>query len=358
VGVEGEVDWKAFEELAARVRRGEIGAGDAPEFEPLHPGDVTPWPAPGSALHETAARLGTDALSRGEVGCVVVAGGAGTRFGGGVKGLVPVLGDRTFLDLKLADAARVGGPHGRGVPFAVMTSPLTDGDIRAHLARASRDDVVVFRQRMLPRLTPSGETYRDARGEPSLAPAGHGDFFRALRESGAGEELRRRGVRHLAFSNVDNLAATLDPVVVGVHLQLGRPLTVEVTERRREDGTLDAGAAPVRVGTRVQLVEKVDPSQHRFISTNNLVFTLEPLLGGEIPLPWRAVRKELDGETVVQLEQVTAEVTGLAGPAGGPLLPATYLEVDRRDPRTTRFEPVKTREDLARVGSRLAARYA
>lgn len=347
----------SFAALVDRLRAGELGA--APSLpsgpEPLSEGDVEPWPEPGSARHRALSALGLEALRRGEVASAVVAGGAGTRFGGAVKGLVPVLGDRTFLDLKLEDARRAGDGAGRPVPVAVMTSALTHDAIVERL-RAD-PAVLVFRQRMLPRLTPELELARDEGGAISLAPAGHGDFFRALRDSGVGAALLSRGVRVLYFTNVDNLAATLDPAVLGAHLALGKAMTVEVTARRGPGGKLDAGAAPLRVAGRVQLVEQVRPEEHRLISTNNLAFDLAALLARELPLPWRVARKTAEGRTVLQLEQVTGEVTGLVGPDGAPLLPSAYLEVPRGDPEQTRFEPVKEREDLPRVAARLRARF-
>jgi len=345
-----------FDAVVRRLRAGELRADPAPRTrtEPLRPGDVEPWPAPGTARHAAFARLGEAALRQGAVASAVVAGGAGTRFGAEVKGLVPVVGGRTFLDLKLEDARSAGAAAGAAVPVVIMTSEATQEGIAARVE--GEPDVLVFRQRSLPRLTPELELFLDERGAPSLAPAGHGDFFRALRESGVGAALRARGVRVFLFSNVDNLAATLDPVAIGAHLALGRSMMVEVTARRSASGALDVGAAPVRMGERVALVEQVDPAAHPLISTNNLWFDLGAVLARELPLPWRIARKTVTGRPALQLEQVTGEVTALVDPSGAPLLPSAWLEVPREPAGVSRFEPVKAREDLTRVATRLRER--
>ncbi|HVE86047.1 MAG TPA: UTP--glucose-1-phosphate uridylyltransferase [Myxococcales bacterium] len=339
----------SLQEVVARIRRGELSPGASGPLEPLEPGDLLPLPSPGTPEHAEMLRVGEDALRRGELAAVVVAGGAGTRFGGErPKALVPVLEDRTFLDLKLAQLGTLARRYGRPVPLALMTSDLTHQPIAAHLG--ARPDVYLFQQRVLPRLTPAGDLFATADGQPSWAPSGHGDFFRALKHGGTGEALRQRGVRYLLFSNIDNLAATVDPLLLGFHISTGRDMTMEVTPRAGPSGKLDAGGAPARIGGKAQLVEQVDSTKHPWISTNNITFTLATLLDQDIRLPYRVARKEVAGAPVLQMEQVTGEASGL--------LPVTFVSVPRGDLQTTRFEPVKAPSDLPRAAEWVRAHLA
>jgi UTP--glucose-1-phosphate uridylyltransferase len=357
---EPEFDEPSFLALVAKLRTERADELTTPAgMRPLRADETLHLPTPGTADYAECLALGQRALRDGRVASAIVAGGAGTRFGGAVKGLVPILGDRTFLELKLEDARRAGAPHGRPVPVAIMTSALTHDPIvdflRTH-DRLGSDDVYLFRQRDLPRLTLDWQLFRDARGRFSVAPAGHGDFFRALRASGVAAQLRRRGIEHLLFSNVDNLAATLDPLVIGVHIRGGAAMSLEATERVNAIGELDAGGAPVRVRGLPMLVEKVDPAQHRLISTNNIHFRLADITEREVPLPYRAVKKTVEGHQLLQIEQVTGEASTLIDHLGRQLLPVAFIEVPRRNPRTTRFEPVKTIADLRRVAETLTER--
>ena len=168
---------------------------------------------------------------------------------------------------------------------------------------------------------------------------GHGDLVSGIRSSGTLDLLRARGVEHVAVSNVDNLGARLDPVVVGTHLVAGRPVTVEVAPKEG-----DLGGAPARVDGRLGLLEgpqfppAFDQERIRVFNTNSATIALDAL-DRDFDLPWLHVRKQVDGRTAVQLERLYHQVSWE--------LETTFLEVPRSGPRG-RFFPIKEPEDLER----------
>ena len=332
-----------FERLRDRVAAGEL----SPEsnvvrgsLEPPRDDDVTPLASPDDSGYEEARAAGLDALRRGEVAQVVLAGGMATRFGGVVKAVLTAVDDRSFLEVKLRQAAALERALDTTVPVALMTSFATDRAIREHVEERSLGDPLVFHQFVSLRLEPTGDLFREANGSTSPYAPGHGDLFEAIRGSGTLDALRRRGVRVVTISNVDNLGARVDPAVVGSHLLAGRPLTCEVA---RKEG--DMGGAPVRVDGKLQLVEgprfpaSFDQDRVPVFNTNTALFDIDAL-SEEHDLSWLYVRKEVDGREAVQLERLYHEVSAL--------VPTQYLEVPRRGVRG-RFLPIKTPDDLERA---------
>ena len=333
-------DQETFERLRAAVASGELSpAANIPAgtVEPPADGDVTPLPEPGSAGWVEARAAGIDALAAGRVAQVVLAGGMATRFGGVVKGTVEVLDGRSFLSWKLGETARVGEGLGVEIPVAVMTSFQTEDETRAHVATLAVPEPLWFSQFVSLRLTENAELFLED-GVPSLYAPGHGDLLPALRTSGTLDELRRRGVEHVAVSNVDNLGARLDPVVVGAHLLAGRPMTGEVA---RKDG--DMGGAPARVDGRLGLLEgpqfpaDFDQDRIRVFNTNTTTLALDAI-DRDFDLKWLVVHKSVAGRTALQLERLYHQIAWE--------LETTFLEVPRSGPRG-RFFPIKEPRDLA-----------
>jgi UTP--glucose-1-phosphate uridylyltransferase len=284
--------------------------------------------------------IGQAALAKGEVGVVILAGGMATRFGGVVKAVVEVVPGSSFLRLKLADIQAMAERNACTIPVLLMTSFSTSDEIQ----RAVRDlahprtPVEIVEQSVTMRLTGAGEIFHETSGKPSLCATGHGDVLPTLRVSGSLARFRQSGGRMLMISNVDNLAASLDPRVIGAHCRGGKSVTVEVV--RKETG--DRGGIPARVDGHLQIVEEFrlpeafDSSQVPFFNTNTFVFDAAAI-DRDFDLEWFFVRRKVGGQETIQAERLLGQVTAF--------LPTQFLAVERHG-RDGRFLPVKDREEL------------
>jgi UTP--glucose-1-phosphate uridylyltransferase len=302
--------------------------------------DLVALPHRDSGDGKALTALGQAALARGEVGVIVLAGGMATRFGGVVKAVVEVISGGSFLRLKLADIQAVAERNACTIPVFLMTSFATSDEIqRAVRAVAhSRIPIQILEQSVTMRLTSAGEVFRDASGKPSLCATGHGDLLPTLRASGVLASFRQSGGRMLMISNVDNLAASLDPRVIGAHCRGGKSVTVEVV--RKEAG--DRGGIPARVDGHLQIVEEFrlpadfDSSQVPYFNTNTFVFDAAAM-DRDFDLDWFLVRRKVDGQETIQAERLLGQATAF--------LPTQFLAVERHG-RDGRFLPVKDREEL------------
>lgn len=335
--------------LVARLARGEADNAIRGTLAPPAPEDVTPLPAIGTAERARLAAIGERAIAAGKVGAVVLAGGMATRFGGVVKAAVPAVLGRTFLDLKVADLVRTAERTGGRLPCYLMTSFATDAEVSA-LARSmstERVPIETFAQGISLRVTRDGAPFLEADGCASPYAPGHGDLTFALRSSGVMDRFRRAGGEILAMSNVDNLGATLDPAIVGLHLERGAAITAEVV--RKEPG--DKGGAPARVDGSPQIVEAfrfpADFDQDRIAVFNTNTFVLDAAaIDRDFELTWFVVEKTVEGKKVIQFERLVGELTAF--------LPTAFVEVARHGD-DGRFQPAKDPDELARRGPEIEA---
>jgi len=84
----------------------------------------------------------------------------------------------------------------------------------------------------------------------TLVSPGHFFSFMSLVTSGVLGKLLKRDVRHLVISSNDNLASTLDPAVLAMHVKHGNDVTSEVVPR-----LFDRGGAPVIIDGKIQIFE-------------------------------------------------------------------------------------------------------
>lgn len=326
--------------IATRIG-GATAAPLAGPVAPLDAEDLTRLPALGTPERRRLREAGREMVRAGEIGVVILAGGMATRFGGGVKAVLPALDGRSFLQLKLDDLAALGASVGADIPTFLMSSFATHDALHAHLAALGRSaGIEVFSQGMSLRLTPEGSLFRSEDGSLSPYATGHGDLPSALRESGALRRFREAGGTTLLMANVDNLGATLDPALLALHRELGGEITVEVV--RKEAG--DAGGAPARVGGVAQVVEGFrfppDFDQDRIPVFNTNTFWLDAAaIDRDFDLPFHRVQKRVGGRPVIQFERMVGELTAR--------LPTRFVEVPREG-EDGRFLPAKEPAELQR----------
>lgn len=319
------------------------------------PGTVRKQPSRATKVYQELEQLGLEAIRAGRLGVVVLNGGMATRFGGVVKGTVPVLSPaRTFLGLGAEDLKRHRDATGGDVPLYCMNSFATDDDTRAHFAAHGdfglpSGAVEHFTQSVAVRMDERGDLLELASGEASPYGPGHGDFAASFRQSGALQRFLERGGRYLLVRNVDNLGARVDPIVLGHHIQSGCEMTVELAPKWPDD----VGGSPFQYLGRTQLIEQLrypegfDPDVVDVFNTNTFTFSAEAL-DRDFDLGWYYVEKEVDGRNAVQVEHLIGEMTAH--------LSTNFLQV-RRSGSRSRFLPVKTPEDLQAAVGEIAAMY-
>jgi UDP-N-acetylglucosamine/UDP-N-acetylgalactosamine diphosphorylase len=255
----GNIDWGELERVAEPL------ALDAAE----PPAVIT--------LAERAGRAGTlrsagePAYREGRVGVLVVAGGEGTRLGfDGPKGcfsLAPLSG-KSIYQLQAEKVLALSRRVASNVPLLVLTSPATDAQTRDFFA--AHDDFGLapgqarfFVQGTVPSLDETGRALLEAPALLLENPDGHGGAFVALAESGELARLRRDGVTHLVYIQVDNvLAPADDPELVGLAVAEQADVVTKVLAKAHPDEKV---GHLVRVGGRDRVVEytELTPQQMR-----------------------------------------------------------------------------------------------
>jgi UTP--glucose-1-phosphate uridylyltransferase len=194
-------------------------------------------------------------------------------------------------------------------------------------------------------------------------PPGHGDMYEALGNSGLLDKLLEMGKEYLFVSNVDNLGATVDPVILAHMVKTGAEFIMEVTDKTKADikgGTIIDYEGGVRLLEIAQVPAEFvadfkSVKKFKIFNTNNLWVSLRAIKYAICELTCRRIlandelRMEIivnkktheSGEKIIQLETaVGAAIKHFKGSHG--------VNVPRR-----RFLPVKSTSDLFQIISDL-----
>jgi UDP-N-acetylglucosamine/UDP-N-acetylgalactosamine diphosphorylase len=212
-----------------------------------------------------AVSRGREALDRGEIAVVIVAGGQGSRLGfehpKGMYSIGPVSGASLFQIL-FEKVSALGRRHGKQPPLFVMTSDATHDETAEYL-KANRyfglppAEVVLFRQGCMPAVDiQTGRVLLQTKSRIALSPDGHGGMLAALEKCGGLANLHERGIRHLFYCQVDNPLVTMcDAEFLGYHLLNRSQVSTQVIAKQNP---LERVGNVVVVDGRMTIIEYSD----------------------------------------------------------------------------------------------------
>lgn len=220
----GQLDALDLNELARMIERNTTGY--TPESVPS---DLAPAKVVGldNPSREPAKHTGEALIRAGKVACFTVAGGQGSRLGyEGPKGCFPTscATEKSLFRIFAEGILGTQRRHEVTIPWYIMTSPLNHDATVAFFEEHGHFGLNASAVRFFPQgVMPSfdKETGKLLLAEPGVLatnPDGHGGSFKALRVSGALDDMKQRGVEHLSYFQVDNpLTRPVDPVFLGLH---------------------------------------------------------------------------------------------------------------------------------------------
>ena len=176
--------------------------------------------------YDHVRKLGAKLISGGKVAAFVVAGGQGTRLGfDGPKGDFPIssIKHKTLFQIFAEQILAVSRKYGVNLPWYVMTSPLNHS-ATVEIFESSgcfgmdKSDIFIFQQGTYPNFDFDGKILLTGKSQIAASPNGHGGSLKAIYDSGALEDMKKRGVEFISYFQVDNpLINIFDPMFIGLH---------------------------------------------------------------------------------------------------------------------------------------------
>lgn len=184
---------------------------------------------------------GKKGISEGLMGCLLLAGGQGSRLRfNGPKGLYPIslIKHKSLFQLSAEKVLAASRQSGYPLLLAIMTSSHNQMATQSffkesHFFGLDPDQVFFFTQGDLPLLDKQGHLFLEAPYQIATGPNGNGLCLHDFVKSGIASNWLMRGVRYINLILVDNpLADPFDAELLGFHMRRGVEVTIKCAEKR------------------------------------------------------------------------------------------------------------------------------
>ena len=182
------------------------------------------------AEHEKYKEKGLEAIRKGKVGAVLLAGGMGTRLGSDhPKGMynIGITKDVYIFQRLIENLLDVVKEAEAYVPLYVLTSDKNHEDTTAFLKEHDyfgypEEYITFFMQEMAPACDYEGKVYLEEKWKLSTSPNGNGGWYSSMYKWGIAQKATADGVEWLNVFAVDNVLQRIaDPCFVGAVIDRG-----------------------------------------------------------------------------------------------------------------------------------------
>ncbi len=179
---------------------------------------------------EEYKKIGIEALRKGKVAAVLLAGGQGSRLGSDApKGAydIGVTKHLYIFEQQVKNILEDVKEAGVFPPLYIMTSEKNHDETKAFWEEHGffsypANEVVFFKQGMSPAVDFNGKVFLENKYTPAQSPNGNGGWFGSMCKAGLDKDMEKRGVEWLNIYAVDNvLQRILDPVFIGATIESG-----------------------------------------------------------------------------------------------------------------------------------------
>ena len=259
-------------------------------------------------------RIGCELIKRGKVGCIILAGGDGSRLNWkGPKGTFPICKKSLFQ--RLCERIKKKQSLGQCLQIAIMTSLSNHAETKKffkknHFFGLKSSQVHFFLQKNLPFLDEKGNWCLQAPGKIAEGPNGNGDVLNGFFTSKIVDLWKSLQIEYVHVIPVDNpLADPLDPELTGFTVESGLSVALKVVKRESSRENMGV-VAQKKEGISIIEYSEISPERYEeflFCNVNVFCFCLADLqsLYYQVKLPLHLARKKTNLLSLNQAKQIS-----------------------------------------------------
>lgn len=206
-------------------------------------------------------------IKEGKVGCIILAGGQGSRLNfEKPKGMFPisVIQNKSLFQICAEKVAAASKQAQRQLSLAIMTSPLNDQETKDFFkANAffglAENQVFFFCQSMLPLLNKEGHLFLESPDQIAMGPNGNGFCLHEFVKAGIWAKWNQQGIEYVNMIQIDNpLADPFDAELIGFQereqLEIAS-ITIEKNSPNEKVGVFVLESTKSRTESAIRVVE-------------------------------------------------------------------------------------------------------